>query len=93
MQTTVPIVSRAEMRAITGREWSKRKLIECAALIGASELLGRPVDELHNRTHFTLEGGDKVYAMPTDRHRREVRAGAELLIEKVSKRYVYMRTL
>ncbi len=93
MQTRVPIVSRAEMRSITGREWSKKRLIDCAMLTGASELLGRPVEQVFNASHYPPQDGDTIYALPLDRQRREVRAGAELLIEKVSKRYVYMRTL
>ncbi len=92
MQTMVPIVTRAEAKAVTGKEWNKAALVRCAVKVAASELLGRHVDELCNLRQIPLSGGDEFYAMPA-RERREIRAGALMRIQKISKRYVYVRTL
>lgn len=89
MLTRVPIVNRAEARELTGKEWGKLALTVCAVKVAASELLGRHVCDLHG----PLLEGQQFYAMPADRARREVRAGRPLLLEKISKRYVYVRTL
>lgn len=86
MQTRVPIVSSAFERDLTGQKVHRMVRVMRAVMTGASELLGRHVEDLHP------SGDNTYYAMPK-RERRERRAGMQVEVEKITKRFVYLKGL